>query len=106
MGPQTWTVQLFEARTSVEFTKTKKAADAIETFGVSASGPSGAQAAARAWLKARGHQVRSVNVSADKDKPRTLIVYVRAGSSAASRTFMAAQAAARRPAGLPPKRGS
>jgi len=104
MGPQTWTVKLFEARTSVEFSKTKKAADPIETFGVSAAGSDAAKAAARSWLKSRGHTVRTIGVSASKDDKRTLIVYVKAGSGSESRAFLAAQAAKRVPHGLPPKR--
>jgi hypothetical protein len=104
MGSQSWTVLLFESRSIVEFQKTKTAADNVDSFGVTADGPDGAKAAARAWLKSRGHKIRSANVCADKAKPRTLIVYVSAGSTAASRAFMAAQAASRKPGALPAKR--
>ncbi len=103
MDKQLWTVKLHEARTSVEFAKTKIAADFIEQFSVPAANGDQAKTAARAWLTERGHKVRALNVSAAKGDVRVLIAYVSAGSRAASTAFMADKTAKKRllPAGLP-----
>ncbi len=103
MEKQVWTVQLHEARTSEEFRKTKVAADFLEQFGVHATNSDAAKMAARAWLKDRGHKVRTIGVSAKKGDVRVLIAYVSAGSRAASAAFVAAQQATKRllPAGVP-----
>jgi hypothetical protein len=103
MEKRVWTVQLHEARTGEEFRKTKVAADFIEQFGVHAANSDAAKIAVRAWLRERGHKVRTIGVSAKKGDVRVLIAYVSAGSRAASAAFMAAHAAPKRllPAGVP-----
>lgn len=84
MPTQTWKVELHEATTNDEFAKTRVAARSVDTFGVNGDGVDGAKVAARKWLTDRGHTVRAINVSADKEKPRTLIAYVVSGSVAAA----------------------
>jgi hypothetical protein len=84
-----WKVRLFEARTQDEFSKSGVAANFIEIFGVQASGPDEAKRAARQWLTVRGHNVRSINVSAADE--RTLFAYVAAGSVEAAAKKVASQ---------------
>lgn len=91
LAKKTWMVELFEATPPVEFQKTQKAATRVEQFGVDAFNSDDAKVAAREWLTHRGHRVRTVSVSADPSKPRTLIAYVHAGSLVGSRAFMEAK---------------
>lgn len=89
MARQAWKVKLFEARSPADFATSKVAADLIEVFGVQADGGDEAKREATKWLVARGHQVRTVNVSAADE--RTLVAYVAAGSVAAAKTKGAAK---------------
>jgi len=78
MAKQAWKVKLHEARTQTAFAESGVAADFIEVFGVHADGSDQAKREAMSWLTVRGHNVRSINVSASD--ARTLIAYVAAGS--------------------------
>lgn len=78
---QSWRVKLFEAR-ALSGIANGATADFVEVFGVQADGPDEAKRAATEWLTVRGHTLRSVNVLTE---PRSLIVYVAAGSVEAAK---------------------
>jgi hypothetical protein len=68
-----WKVFLFEAQHPVPGAK---AAELKEVYNLMATGLHEAKYLAKEWLKSRGLEMRSLNVSADKE--RTLLAYVKA----------------------------